>query len=117
MKILSIMELCVCPYLCEVEYEKTCHDINLIDIRAIIYGSILRHICSCFWNMVMKAFIILKNIDGLQVECVAQVTARNTALCKGIEKLSLNLYMPDDSPALADLIADGFTLSKIIFKG
>ena len=65
--------------------------------------------------MGMKALIILKNTDGLQVECAAQVTARNTALCKGIEKLSLNLYMPDDSPTLADLIADGFTLSKIIF--
>lgn len=63
----------------------------------------------------MKALLILKNIDGLQVECAAQVTARNTALCKGIEKLSLNLYMPDDSPTLADLVSDGFRLSKIIF--
>lgn len=63
----------------------------------------------------MKALIILKNIDGIQVECAAQVTARNTALCKGIEKLSLNLYMPDDYPTLADLVSDGFRLSKIIF--
>lgn len=63
----------------------------------------------------MKALIILKNIDGLQVECAAQVTARNAALCKGIEKLSLNLYMPDDNPTLADLVSDGFRLSKIIF--
>lgn len=63
----------------------------------------------------MKALLILKNIDGIQVECAAQVTARNTALCKGIEKLSLNLYMPDDSPTLADLVSDGFRLSKIIF--
>lgn len=63
----------------------------------------------------MKALIILKNIDGLQVECAAQVTARNVALCKGIEKLSLNLYMPDDSPTLDDLLSDGFRLSKIIF--
>ena len=63
----------------------------------------------------MKALLILKNIDGLQVECAAQVTARNTALCKGIEKLSLNLYMPDDNPTLAGLVSDGFRLSKIIF--